>query len=181
MLFIITFILTVASFFAFLFAKSFINPNRSFTKLAITLTALLINIVCVVTIISSFKYTNEIKLSDEVKNSQNIVNIKDNRDTEGGLFIGCGEVNTEQYYYYYYKTDKGSYKASKIKADDCEIIYTKGTPHIDTIVKTADEKATENLLTLMPNLSLRISTAGEKYKIYIPEGSITTDFSIDME
>lgn len=66
------------------------------------------------------------------------------------VFIGCGEVNTEQYYYYYYKTDKGSYKASKIKADDCEIIYTKDTPHIDTIVKSADEKATENPLTFEP-------------------------------
>ena len=75
---------------------------------------------------------------DKVKSSQNIVNFKDNRDLQGGFFIGCGEVNTEQYYYYYYKTDKGSYKASKIKADDCEIIYTKDTPHIDIIVKSAN-------------------------------------------
>ena len=177
MLFIITFILATASLFAYLFAKSFINPNRSFAKLAITLTSL----ISFLLIILSVKYTNEIKLSDEVKSSQNIVNIKDNRDTEGGFFIGCGEINAKQYYYYYYKTDSDSYKVNKINVDDCEIIYTKGTPHIDTIVKTADEKATENLLTLMPNLSLRISTAGEKYKIYIPEGSITTDFSIDME
>ncbi len=184
MLFIITFILATASLFAYLFAKSFINPNRSFAKLAITLTSLisfLLIIVCISTIILSVKYTNEIKLSDEVKSSQNIVNIKDNRDTEGGFFIGCGEINAKQYYYYYYKTDSDSYKVNKINVDDCEIIYTKGTPHIDTIVKTADKKATENLLTLTPNLSLRISTAGEKYKIYIPEGSITTDFSIDME
>lgn len=110
-----------------------------------------------------------------------IVFFKDNRDLQGGFFIGCGEVNTEQYYYYYYKTDKGSYKASKIKADDCEIIYTKDTPHIDTIVKSADEKATENPLTFEPLLSLRISGTGEKYKIYVPEGSITTDFSVDMK
>ena len=75
---------------------------------------------------------------DKVKSSQNIVNFKDNRDLQGGFFIGCGEVNTEQYYYYYCKTDKGSYKASKIKADDCEIIYTKDTPHIDIIVKSAN-------------------------------------------
>ncbi|RGF39262.1 hypothetical protein DW017_10790 [Ruminococcus sp. AF37-3AC] len=95
---------------------------------------------------------------DEVKSSQNIVNFKDNRDLQGGF-----------------------YKASKIKADDCEIIYTKDTPHIDIIVKSADEKATENPLTFEPLLSLRISGTGEKYKIYIPEGSITTDFQVDME
>ena len=63
----------------------------------------------------NFKYTIDIKLSDEVKSSQNIVNFKDNRDLQGGF-----------------------YKASKIKADDCEIIYTKDTPHIDIIVKSAN-------------------------------------------
>ena len=54
----------------------------------------------------------------------------------------------------------GFYKASKIKAD---------------------EKATENPLTFEPLLSLIISATGEKYKIYIPEGSITIEFSVDME
>lgn len=157
MLVIINCILALIFFFVFFIM---LHSEPSFIKLAIVLTALLINIVCVVTIISSFKYTIDIKLSDEVKSSQNIVNFKDNRDLQGGFFIGCGEVNTEQYYYYYYKTDKGSYKASKIKAD---------------------EKATENPLTFEPLLSLRISGTGEKYKIYIPEGSITTDFSVDMK
>lgn len=95
MLFIITFILATASLFAYLFAKSFINPNRSFAKLAITLTSLisfLLIIVCISTIILSVKYTNEIKLSDEVKSSQNIVNIKDNRDTEGGFLSGVAKL-----------------------------------------------------------------------------------------
>ena len=178
MLVIINCILALIFFFVFFIM---LHSEPSFIKLAIVLTALLINIVCVVTIISSFKYTIDIKLSDEVKSSQNIVNFKDNRDEQGSFFIGCGEVHTEQYYYYYYKTDKGSYKASKIKADDCEIIYTKDTPHIDTIVKSADEKATENPLTFEPLLSLRISGTGEKYKIYVPEGSITDEFSIDTE
>ena len=156
MLVIINCILALIFFFIFLIM---LHSEPSFIKLAIVLTALLINIVCVVTIISSFKYTIiDIKLSDEVKSSQNIVNFKDNRDLQGGF-----------------------YKASKIKADDCEIIYTKDTPHIDIIVKSADEKATENPLTFEPLLSLRISGTGEKYKIYIPEGSITTDFQVDME
>ena len=178
MLAIINCILALIFFFVFFIM---LHSEPSFIKLAIVLTALLINIVCVVTIISSFKYTIDIKLSDEVKSSQSIVNFKDHHDLQGGFFIGCGEVHTEQYYYYYYKTDKGSYKASKIKADDCEIIYTKDTPHIDTIVKSADEKATENPLTFEPLLSLRISGTGEKYKIYVPEGSITDEFSIDTE
>ena len=130
MLVIINCILALIFFFVFFIM---LHSEPSFIKLAIVLTALLINIVCVVTIISSFKYTIDIKLSDEVKSSQSIVNFKDNRDLQGGFFIGCGEVNTEQYYYYYYKTDKGSYKASKIKADDCEIIYTKDIPGLHVL------------------------------------------------
>lgn len=178
MLVIINCILALIFFFVFFIM---LHSEPSFIKLAIVLTALLINIVCVVTIISSFKYTIDIKLSDEVKSSQSIVNFKDNRDLQGGFFIGCGEVNTEQYYYYYYKTDKGSYKASKIKADDCEIIYTNDTPHIDTIVQVPDEEQTKNWLTLSWMLSIRTSFSSDKYKIYVPEGTITDDFSIDME
>ncbi len=57
----------------FLYFFIMLHSEPSFIKLAIVLTALLINIVCVA-IISSFKYTIDIKLSDEVKSSQNIVN-----------------------------------------------------------------------------------------------------------
>uniref|UniRef100_UPI004028E271 hypothetical protein n=1 Tax=Ruminococcus bromii TaxID=40518 RepID=UPI004028E271 len=108
MLIIINCILALILFFVFFIM---LHSEPSFIKLAIVLTALLINIVCVVTTISSFKYTIDIKLSDE----------------------------------------------------------------------SADEKATENPLTFEPLLSLRISGTGEKYKIYVPEGSITDEFSIDME
>ena len=112
MLVIINCILALIFFFVFfIMLHSELHSEPSFIKLAIVLTALLINIVCVVTIISSFKYTIDIKLSDEVKSSQSIV----------------------------------------------------------------------NPLTFEPLLSLRISGTGEKYKIYIPEGSITTDFSVDMK
>lgn len=88
MLVIINCILALIFFFVFFIM---LHSEPSFIKLAIVLTALLINIVCVVTIISSFKYTIDIKLSDEVKSSQNIVNFKDNRDLQGGFFIGCNK------------------------------------------------------------------------------------------
>ena len=88
-----------------------LHSEPSFIKLAIVLTALLINIVCVVTTISSFKYTIDIKLSYE----------------------------------------------------------------------SADVKATENPLTYVPLLALRFSGTGEKTKNYVPEGSITDEFSLDME
>ena len=42
------------------------------------------------------------------------------------------------------------------------------------------EEQTKNWLTLSWLLSIRTSL-GEGYKIYVPEGTITDDFSIDME
>ena len=62
MLIIINCILALILFFVFFIM---LHSEPSFIKLAIVLTALLINIVCVVTTISSFKYTIDIKLSDE--------------------------------------------------------------------------------------------------------------------
>lgn len=54
MLVIINFIFALIFFFIFLIM---LHLKPSFIKLAIALTTLLINIVCIVTIISSFKYT----------------------------------------------------------------------------------------------------------------------------
>lgn len=88
MLVIINFIFALIFFFIFLIM---LHLEPSFIKLAIVLTTLLINIVCVVTIISSFKYTIDIKLSDEVKSSQSIVNFKDNRDLQGGFLLGAAK------------------------------------------------------------------------------------------
>ena len=42
------------------------------------------------------------------------------------------------------------------------------------------KRQTKNWLTLSWLLSIRTSL-GEGYKIYVPEGTITDDFSIDME
>ena len=67
----------------------------------------------------------------------------------------------------------------KIRTDKCEVFYTKDTPHIDTIIQIPDEEQTKNWLTLSWLLSLQTSS-NERYKIYVPEGTITDDFSIDM-
>ena len=78
-------------------------------------------------------------------------------------------------------TTKLNPAVNKIETDKCEIIYTNDTPHIDTIVQVPDEEQTKNWLTLSWMLSIRTSFSSDKYKIYVPEGTITDDFSIDME
>lgn len=62
MLVIINCILALIFFFVFfIMLHSELHSEPSFIKLAIVLTALLINIVCVVTIISSFTYFKSIE------------------------------------------------------------------------------------------------------------------------
>lgn len=85
----------ISCIFAFIFVFVFaivLQSESDLIKHVIALITFLSIMVCAVTFILSVKYTNEIELSDEVKSSQNIVNIKDNRDLQGGFFIGCGEV-----------------------------------------------------------------------------------------
>lgn len=127
----------------------------------------------IATIIASIFYTNSIGDSTKCTANQTIVNLKDNRDIKGQFFMRRGYIDTEAYYYYYYITDTGSYRENKIRADKCEIVYTNSTPHIE-IYQTPDE----NLLNYW---LLYLLESDEYYKIYVPEGSITDDFSIDME
>lgn len=92
-----------------------LHSEPSFIKLAIVLTALLINIVCVVTIISSFKYTIDIKLSDEVKSSQSIVNFKDNHDLQGGFLLGAAKYILSNTIIITTKLIKGVTKQAKLR------------------------------------------------------------------
>lgn len=143
------------------------------------------SIVCIIVLIMSLSYSSSIEFnsSEKIESNHTIVNLKDNRDTKGDFFIGTGYIDTEAYYYYYYLTDNNSYKLGKLRTDNCEIVYTNGTPHIEKIVRvyTPDKQSTDNCLTLSLILKLIKPNTSEKYKIYIPEGTITTDFILDAE
>lgn len=124
--------------------------------------------------------------------------LNDNLDTEGSIrgfyFITTGYENTEQYYYYMYKTDKGL-KTSKLKASDTyvNIITNDEKPRIEQYVYKSEIKDDEisafaNLFTWYgfgipapkPNYEEpKVKTA--YYKLYVPEGSITSSYTIDLE
>ena len=142
-------------------------------------------IVCIIVLFVSWSYTHSIEFnsSEKIVSNQMIVNLKYSSNVKGGFFIGTGSVGSEQYYYYYYITDTNTYKLSKLRTDDCEIVYTDSTPHIEKIVQvyTPDKQSANNCLTLDPVLAFRTPSTSGKYKIYIPEGTITTDFILDAE
>ncbi|RGI08577.1 hypothetical protein DXD22_04700 [Ruminococcus sp. TF12-19AC] len=179
MLLSIVFIIIIVFAIVFIIMKA--CDSSDILKIIIAILSIASVITFFIIASKSVSYTGNIKMSEKIESTQKIVNLKDNRDTKGHFFIGTGYVGTETYYYYYYQTKSGSYKANKIETDKCEIIYTNDTPHIDTIVQVPDEEQTKNWLTLSWMLSIRTSFSSDKYKIYVPEGTITDDFSIDME
>lgn len=176
-----TLLFSVLAVTAILFICFVILKNTSFSivKTVLTISTLTSFLACVVVLIISVVYTSNISLVPTVESSQELVNLKDNRDTKGNFFLGCGEIDTKQYYYFYYKTESG-FKADKVSTDSCEIIYTDDTPHIDTI-SLQPVKEEYNLLTIEPLLGLKTLLSPSQYKLYIPKGSITTDFAVDME
>ena len=101
--------------------------------------------------------------------------LKDNDEIYGSFFIGSGTINKKQYYYYLTETPKGV-QQQKIEANhNVYLNYTKegDTPRIEVQkFKCGNE--------LLHFLSHGMGDYSEYY-IYIPEGSIAHEFSIDLE
>ena len=101
--------------------------------------------------------------------SHEIVNLADNNEIEGkitGRYVR-GYIGEKTTYHYYYKTYDGGMDLQKAGADTTKIYFTDGTPRADWY---------KSERTYWWNTETKYSC-----KIYIPEGSMTTEFVIDMK
>lgn len=101
--------------------------------------------------------------------SHEIVNLADNNEIEGkfsGRYVR-GYIGEKTTYHYYYKTYDGGMDLQKASADITKIYFTNDTPHADWY---------KSERTYWWNTETKYFC-----KIYIPEGSMTTEFVIDME
>lgn len=100
-----------------------------------------------------------------------ITALEDNSAVSGHFFLGSGNIDETQYYYYLTKTDKGI-RQEKVPTEKTYIEYDNDNPKI--VENTYVWKDAEwNLL----GFCLKSDTC----TIYVPEGSITTKFNIDLE
>jgi hypothetical protein len=99
-----------------------------------------------------------------------IIALKDNQNVNGRFYIMGGYVDEELYYYYAKETEFG-YKTEKIEASKAYIKYTDEKPHIERY--TAEFP--KDFLHVFGN------PIGERYVIYCPENTITTEFAVDLE
>lgn len=104
-----------------------------------------------------------------------LVAVKDNSSINGSFFLGNGTINEDQYYYYLTETSKGIVQ-QKINIDK-NIVYLRYIKEGET--PRLEEQTTRCESDVLYFLSSW--TTKTEYYFYIPEGSITNDFVIDLE
>lgn len=101
-----------------------------------------------------------------------IVSAKDTTRTKGKYFLFVGSSSEEDTYSYYYMTDNGGYKRENLESDYITIFEEDNcTPRVTKI----EIRITFELWGLKDYRTV------EGYNIYVPKGSVSTDFKFDAE
>ena len=105
--------------------------------------------------------------------SHKIVALKDTENSNGSFLLGSGYIKEELYYYYLEETNEGL-KERELRASDCYIKYDDN-PRVVEYTQTGFKKAYHYIYAIPDFLSETY------YVIYVPKGSITSEFKIDLE
>lgn len=166
--------------------------------LLIALTGFAIAEVAAICIIPSTDLFTAETTTDLIE-SREIVALVDSQDTKGTFFLGSGSVRNKLCYHFFYKTEHGAVYDS---------VYAKGYPtaYLNTFPEGADTPRIDeyrryqhtyytgtydpiwfSVLTHFickdyepGDLVRSLSNGGCRYEIFVPEGSILEDFSIDL-
>lgn len=105
-------------------------------------------------------------------NTTEIVALSDNVGLEGQIYLRRGYIKDKLSYYYIIDTEFGL-KADSVSADKCYIKYTNDKPYIVTYKETVKNDFVRWVFGDISNT---------QYTIYLPEGSVITDYyEIDLE
>jgi hypothetical protein len=105
-----------------------------------------------------------------LKDTFPIYALQDNNGVQGSFFLGSGSVDSNLKYYYAAQCEDGI----KIYNIDTEkaILKNDENPHIETYKAQFVNKFLRNNLA---------NLCDDKYKIYIPQGSIQYNFNVDLK
>ena len=173
--------------------------------------ALLTGVFCVMLIggilVGGFLVISDTYENKQIKSQEtsvietiDLVALSDNNLTNGNFFLGSGSVNNSTYYFYYSETEHGL-KLNKLNADFDDVYIKYCSENDKPRIEKENAKTTyEYSLRNKPgfwNLDIysywyyynykNDDIVEEKeheeirYLIYVPEGSIKTDFTIDMQ
>lgn len=127
--------------------------------------------ICIILVIFSLTMISLVSEEDfttEVTATSSIVALNDGSLVEGRSgFLGSGYIEEELYYFYMKDAGNGAYAMRKVPADRTFIYYTDDNFRIETIERTY-------------SLGCFYYPEDNIYYIYVPKGTITEDFIIDL-
>ena len=109
---------------------------------------------------------SEWTISDEPYAVESIVALNDNNMTNGRFYLRRGYIEEDLYYQYIVKLNNGGFKANKVRASNTVLFYDEENYRVEWYKQTRswlyfkDEKI--------------------YHEIYIPEGSLTSDYLVDL-
>lgn len=103
---------------------------------------------------------------EEPYSTEHIVALSDNNMISGKFYIRSGYIDENLYYQYLVKLNSGGFVANKVKASNTTLFYDTDNYRVEWYTRTKKWLYFEKK---------------ENYvKIYIPEDSISSDFSVDL-
>ena len=104
---------------------------------------------------------------DEPYAVEKLVALNDNNMMNGRFYVRSGYIESDLWYQYIYESQWGGYKTNKIKADSATIFYADDNYRVEWYERTRGW--------------LYFTETDICHKIYIPEGSLTNTYSIDLQ
>lgn len=144
-----------------------------FDESRLLIAAFVLNSIAIISslVLITFGYTQLAEqpwtASNKPYSTEKIVALDDNNLVSGAFYLRSGHFKEGLYYQYMVKLNNGGYVANKVSSDDTTIFYDDENPRVEWYKKERTwwlfkEEDTFN-------------------KIYIPKGSITEDYSVDLE
>ncbi|MBD3350809.1 MAG: hypothetical protein GF364_04905, partial [Candidatus Lokiarchaeota archaeon] len=152
----IPFILAILTFGALIFGTiSYIKTKDFIAFIMCTVIAWLP--LCLLYLLISVILSDFIDRPYEKIEQMEIISIRDQNDLNGSFILGCGSLSMNNKYVAYIKTPDGGIKQWKCDVNSATIYYTDEDPKVEKY-KQID--------------SWLIAPKKERWKIYIPKGSI---------
>ena len=128
-------------------------------------------IICISTVILACVGSAKLEkqswvVAEEPYATHSIVALNDSNQINGKFYCRRGYIEEKLYYQYMRKSGSG-FKAGKVKADDTILYYTDDDYRVEFYMKTKEWWIFHD--------------EAYYYEIYIPEGSITEDYQIDLQ
>lgn len=131
--------------------------------------SLLVTIIyfCLMFFVSMFPETEEF-----LQEEKEIYALKDNNAVSGNFFLASGNISEEPYYFFIEGTERGKIM-NKISVDNSYLNEGAYKPHIKVYG--------HRYISDVWNWMFAEAWGTEVYEFYIPEGTVTTDFNVNME